>query len=965
MIFQSAEPAFSQTSPNIVLIISDDQSYADMQFLPKTNALIGDLGVRFNHYYTSTALCCPARASILTGLYGSHHNVVDNKAPFGGAPVFSDSSTLATWLSNAGYRTSLIGKYLNNYGLLSQPYIPPGWSDWFGVLNEVAYYDYRVNDNGVIRTYGSDPASYATDVLKNRAIQSIQSAPANQPLFLYVAPSAPHNAWNDGPAIPAPEDVGAMSSIAPYRPPNFNEADVSDKPLWVRNLPLMGQVQQDRMDALHQGRAESLQAVDRAVEAIINELAATGRLDNTIVIFTSDNGYSLGSHRWEKKRCIYEECSHLPLLIRGPGISPGVDNHFIENVDLTAAIAEWASITPPTPLDGTSFVSLMGDPSQPGRDNLFLEDYSHVYTDYADYQGVRTKDYLYAKYINGDEELYDMNVDPYQLTNIASDPAQAATIDDLRAKTASYRSTADIGVSIGTTESLAQAGNNLAYSIVVTNNGPATSNGVVVTDALPPNTTFASCSSTGGGVCAGTGSARIVISFMQIKPGASATIAFVVNVKSDVASGATITNSATVSSFSTDDLNAANDTATVSTPVRKVPIPYQPVGYWKFDEGGGTTAGDSSGNNNVGSFVGGVSWTQGHGGSAIALDGTSGYVSVPDGSVLDGMGSMTVGAWVNLAQRASYDYVVVGKDAPSYRIMVNTVGKPYFRVKTTNNDWNTAGTTVNGPTALPLNTWTHIVGTYDGSYLRIYVNGILSGTSSQPISGNIYNGSAALRFGYNSTGYLKGSLDEIAIYDHALRAPEVWSLYTLDTAAPTVSITSPLQNATVSGVIPVNANAADASGISKVAFYADGALVGTDTTSPYSVSWNTASYAHNSSHALVAKAYDPANNVGTSAAVTVTVADVTAPAVAITSPANDSFVSRNTNVTIQATASDVSGISKLEFLVNGSLKCSDASTPYTCVWKVPNGKNIFYTLQAKAYDAAGNTDTSSVQVTSK
>jgi hypothetical protein len=178
--------------------------------------------------------------------------------------------------------------------------------------------------------------------------------------------------------------------------------------------------------------------------------------------------------------------------------------------------------------------------------------------------------------------------------------------------------------------------------------------------------------------------------------------------------------------------------------------------------------------------------------------------------------------------------------------------------------------------------------------------------------------------------------------------------------SPTASITAPANNATVSGLVPINASAADVSGLTKVDFYADGQLVASDTTAPYSVSWNTSGYIHNSVHPLLAKAYDTAGNIGTSATINAKVADITPPATAITSPANNGTVSKNTNVTVTATATDVSGITKVEFYVNNVLKCTDTSSPYSCIWPVPSSRNIVYSLISKAYDVAGNIKTSAV-----
>ncbi len=186
-----------------------------------------------------------------------------------------------------------------------------------------------------------------------------------------------------------------------------------------------------------------------------------------------------------------------------------------------------------------------------------------------------------------------------------------------------------------------------------------------------------------------------------------------------------------------------------------------------------------------------------------------------------------------------------------------------------------------------------------------------------------------------------------------------------DTVAPSVAIMAPVNNATVSGVVPVVASASDVSDIAKVEFSVDGTLIGTKTSAPYSLSWDTTSLVHNSSHLLTAKAYDTAGNSRVSAVVTVQVADVTPPAVSMTSPANGSVVKKDATITITATAGDASGIAKVEFSANGSLLCTDTVSPYACSWKVPKKAGVTYALQAKAYDAAGNVLSSFVSVLAK
>lgn len=185
-----------------------------------------------------------------------------------------------------------------------------------------------------------------------------------------------------------------------------------------------------------------------------------------------------------------------------------------------------------------------------------------------------------------------------------------------------------------------------------------------------------------------------------------------------------------------------------------------------------------------------------------------------------------------------------------------------------------------------------------------------------------------------------------------------------DTNPPTVTVTNPVNGSSVSGTVKVSAEASDSGGIARVEFFADSSTVGTSFSAPYFSFWNTTVSPHNSTHLIHARAFDLANNVASSSAVFVTVLDVTPPTVTITNPTLPT-VPKNSTVTITANASDISGINQVEFYVNGVLKCTDSTSAYFCNWKVPPRKNVIYTLMAKAFDIAGNTNTSTVTVTSK
>ena len=421
--------------PNdIVLILSDDQRYDLMGYMPLTDAALRSETVRFDQAVVTTSLCCPSRSSILTGRYAHNHHVLNNGLPNGGASKFDPSSTIATWLTQARYRTALMGKYLNGYERLS-PAVPPGWADFEAyVIPE--FYNYSLNGNGTVTSYGAAPADYSTDVLTTKAEQFIASTNPRQGLFLYLTPFAPH-----APATPAPGDVGAFNGVAPWRPPSYDEANVLDKPAWIQALPRLSPAKVAAGDSLRQKQLESLLAVDRMVSRVVAALKQSGRWPHTLFVFSSDNGYSWGEHRWlDAKSCPYQECIRVPLWIRAPGLSARHDTSLVANIDLAPTFAAWAGISTPANVNGVSLLPLLSDPATPWRDAILVEHLGNPPTPGTmDSQGVRTSRYLYNEYINGDRELYDLLLDPFELTNVVNDSTYAATVASLQATLATLK----------------------------------------------------------------------------------------------------------------------------------------------------------------------------------------------------------------------------------------------------------------------------------------------------------------------------------------------------------------------------------------------------------------------------------------------------------------------------------------------------------------------------------------------
>jgi N-acetylglucosamine-6-sulfatase len=407
--------------PNVVVVQTDDQELTSMWAMPQTVARLGDAGVTFTQDVATYPVCCPSRASMLSGQYAFRHGVYSNSYPLGGYLAFDHTNALPVWLQSAGYRTIHVGKFLNEYPQTPTE-IPPGWDDW-QTLAEVAYYDYVVNDNGAMVQYGSDPAAYLTDVLAGRAVDSIRESAPGGPFFLAVDVIAPHKDALTDAAVPAPRDVGAFASAPLPTSPSFDEADVSDKPAEVQANPRINRRDRAAMTEHYRSRLESLLAVDDLVADVVAELQATGELDNTILVFTSDNGYLQGEHRFQRgKGHPYEESVRVPLLIRGPGFPAGTSVGVpVANIDLAPTIAAAAGAVPLRDVDGVDLRDVVARPAAFADRSVLLERYAG-----GCFSGVRTSSAVYVRYTTGEEELYDLAHDPYQLESAHADPSMQA-----------------------------------------------------------------------------------------------------------------------------------------------------------------------------------------------------------------------------------------------------------------------------------------------------------------------------------------------------------------------------------------------------------------------------------------------------------------------------------------------------------------------------------------------------------
>lgn len=463
------EPAAAQSAskPSILFILVDDLDYrtaTNPTFMRHTHRRLVSGGTNLTRTYTQYALCSPSRATMLTGRYAQNTGVRRNAAPFGGFEAFHANGmhrhSVNVWLRPAGYRTGLIGKFINNYPkTASGNYVPPNW-DYWAVSPYPLPFDYRVNENGVFKSYGSAPSDYSTDVFSRKAQQFITAAAdAGQPFLLYLWLPAIHS-----PVVPAPRHAGLFAGVTIPRVPNFNEPDISDKPPFLR-FPSISSSTIAALDENYRARLRSLQAVDEAVEALHRLLEARGLLGRTYTVLAGDNGFHMGEHRMRQtKGFAYEESVHIPLFVRGPGVPAGRRvGRLVGNADLAPTFARWAGVAPPAEVDGRSFAALLtaADPAVvPWRRSLPLSKLPETKTPATSWanvlnpalrsgyrciatsgksipemRGVRTDRFTFTHYTTGDMELYDRTADPYQLDNpICS--AAAATRDALRVRAA-------------------------------------------------------------------------------------------------------------------------------------------------------------------------------------------------------------------------------------------------------------------------------------------------------------------------------------------------------------------------------------------------------------------------------------------------------------------------------------------------------------------------------------------------
>lgn len=414
--------------PNIILVVVDDQIIRSLEVLPTIRSQLIEKGTTLSNSFCTSPLCAPARASIFTGKY-LHNIQKPNDVYLRFLNQWDNDNTLAIILKNAGYRTIMIGKYINYFATASYAPPPPGWDEWYAFTGKPGYYDYDLSENREVVHYGNKPQDYATDVLARKAYDFIERNKAHtQPIFMYIATYAPH-----APRTPAPRHIGKFSHLKIMKPDY--EQDISAKPQWVHedrriypiDPPPQAQGEKGNLARSQNKGLESLLAVDEMIEQIITRLDDAGKLENTFIFYFADNGDDLSRHiKATGKLLPYEEGIRTPIIIRGPGTAPASKReHPVSTVDILPTAAVLAGLPEPHFADGRSLLPILSQHPIPlskwrkaalvevaGREKWYRKVYPPAY------RLLRAHGFKYIEYETGEKEFYDLIEDPEEFSNI-------------------------------------------------------------------------------------------------------------------------------------------------------------------------------------------------------------------------------------------------------------------------------------------------------------------------------------------------------------------------------------------------------------------------------------------------------------------------------------------------------------------------------------------------------------------
>ena len=418
------------TRPNILVVLTDDQRWDSLWAMPFVQRKLADRGVKFTNVYATTPSCSPFRASFLSGGFLARETgVLTNRPPNGGVAAFFDERTLATILQEAGYRTGIVGKYMNRYSSIA-PRVPPGWDQFTGVsLRKRNWYDFEAT-TGSSRQEATQgelreiTGTYVNDFIFAEALDFLQEDDG-RPFFLLVTPHAPHY-----PATPLPRDEDAFEDFE-YRGRAYGEKNLNDKPASIRIEGCKFKHKREEQDEFFRDQLRSLLPVDRGVKAIYRLLAEQGKLDSTMLIYTSDNGMLWGEHRVFGKGQPYEEALRVPLVIVTHGIPPAVvDTAVAVNLDVPATIFDVADVFADSEqlaenTQGSSLLPLLESRADPANWNreLFIESYGYLWAglmlpgESGSEPGLPFR-WKYVERGEGSVEVYDLRADPYEQRSI-------------------------------------------------------------------------------------------------------------------------------------------------------------------------------------------------------------------------------------------------------------------------------------------------------------------------------------------------------------------------------------------------------------------------------------------------------------------------------------------------------------------------------------------------------------------
>ena len=453
------------------MVMMDDMRWDELRFAPNASRYITGRGLRFANSFSPLPLCCPARASLLLGKYAHNHRVMTVKKPYGFGAL-NDSRTVATSLRNSGYKTAMVGKYLNGYGQMpsrvtggkSMLYKPAGWTDWMASLETKwprnsrysgGTYNYQSFTQNINRRVVMHRGQYSSNVIASQSAGLIRKYHRSAaPFFLWVTPVAPHHG---GPGEKRdPHDYRKANGFVqhfptPYTPKGVRgrfdraithapgvplrraaEPNLSDKPHFFGKYLENTRTEKLRLRVVERQRAEAIYAWDAQFARMITALKQTGEYANTVLVFTSDNGYYMGEHRHPAGKVTHHEVStRVPLVVAGPGVQRGVRYSPAMTHDLTATLLDIANAQPLPGMDGTSLWPVMTGADRAWTRPVLLEALFGLSRTSPGFPagvtqfGVRTGRYKYVRYSNGAEELYDLTEDPNELTGRQIDPAYA------------------------------------------------------------------------------------------------------------------------------------------------------------------------------------------------------------------------------------------------------------------------------------------------------------------------------------------------------------------------------------------------------------------------------------------------------------------------------------------------------------------------------------------------------------